>query len=334
MAGAKLYDTEWRETVLLLAGVLFYQGVRRVDGMFSAALEALGTAPSLAQQARCYGLLGAAVRDLSPVHYQPADPRYQATANRVLGIFDRDLATAVDIDVAIAAADALGQAGDPRFAEDQREKNWVTVEPGELVMGETGKTIAIEAFQIGRYPVTVGEYGKFVDNDGYQDAQWWEAGGFSQWEKPMSWEEQQSYPTRPVVGVSWYEAMAYVAWDGCRLPTEEEWEFAARGSEGREFPWGNEEPCRTRLNCRESQVGHLTPLGVYPLGGTPGGACDMAGNVWEWCDSLDTEGSDSRVLRGGSFDLNADDARATIRLSWLPDFRVVNIGFRAARTYT
>jgi len=333
LAGEGLYQPQWRETFLLLAGVLYHQGVRRVDGMFSAVLKTLGEKPSLAQQARCFGLLGAAVRDLTPVDYQPADPLYHQTADRVLGIFDRSAARSVDIAVAIEAAEALGQAGDPRFAEDQREENWVTVDAGRLVMGESGDSVTVEAFQMGRYPVTVDEYREFVEHEGYQESQWWEAGGFDQWTAPEDWEQQQLHPTRPVVGVSWHEAMAYAAWAGCRLPTEQQWEFAARGPQGREYPWGNDQPDPSRLNYDESGIGHPTPVGVYPLGSTPHGICDMAGNVWEWCDSLYRKDRESRVLRGGSFYGVAESARAACRYAYLPGLRVHSIGFRSARTY-
>jgi formylglycine-generating enzyme required for sulfatase activity len=201
-------------------------------------------------------------------------------------------------------------------------------------MGETGDRVTVEAFQIGRYPVTVGEYRRFVEQDGYSEQQWWESGGFGRWTAPEDWEEQLLHPTRPVVYVSWYEAMAYAAWEGCRLPTEQEWELAARGTEGRQYPWGEDDPDPSRLNCRESGIGYPTPVGVYPLGSTPGGICDMAGNVWEWCDSLYEEGEEHRVLRGGSFPNSDIDARSAFRVSYHPVTRFYTFGFRAARTYT
>jgi formylglycine-generating enzyme required for sulfatase activity len=309
----------------------------------------------LADQALYAGLLGAAVHDLSPVGYQPHDERYRQIMDAVLGIFDPawydqpstprgiwsrivgslapKLSRVALIDVAIKAADALGQTNDPRFSSVNRENNWVTVDSGRFVMGESGDSVTVDAFQISRYPATVGEYRKFVEHDGYTEQQWWEAGGFGEWTAPMGWEEQLLHPTRPVVGVSWYEAMAYAAWEGCRLPTEQQWEFAARGTQGREYPWGNDDPDPSRLNFGKSGIGHTTPVGVYPLGSTPNGICDMAGNVWEWCDSLWREGSESRVLRGGSFSSNADGARSACRDLSRPVSRYFDVGFRAARTY-
>ena len=84
---------------------------------------------------------------------------------------------------------------------------------------------------------------------------WWVAGGFGEWRTPEDWDEQLQFPSRPVVGVSWFEAAAYCAWAGCRLPTEAEWERAARGTERTRYPWGSEPPDSERLNY-DGNVGH------------------------------------------------------------------------------
>jgi formylglycine-generating enzyme required for sulfatase activity len=346
---AKLHQPEWREVVVLLAGVLYHQGIERVDDMMSAVLDRLGNRASLADQARAVGLLGACVRDLTPVHYQPADPRYKQTLDAVLGIFDAKKARTVEFQERLEAAEALGQAGDPRLREDQ----WITIEAGKFSMGaqrrvrgkpnydsEAGVVEApvhevyLDAFQMGRYPVTVEEYRKFVEDDGYSNQEWWKGGSLVGTNEPGAWGEQVLHPNRPVVDVSWFEAAAYCAWlttrsgHEVRLPTEAEWKRAARGTTGRKYPWGNEEPDTERANYGEGNVGHATPVGLYPHGATPEGIDDLAGNVWEWVadwygedyygespgrNPKGTQSGELRVLRGGAWGYGPGVLRAAFR---------------------
>jgi formylglycine-generating enzyme required for sulfatase activity len=205
--------------------------------------------------------------------------------------------------------------------------------------------VYLSTFQISRYPVTVSEYQRFVEEDGYQDPRWWKAGGFAMWAEPKDWPDQFAFPNRPVVGVSWFEAAAYCAWAGNRLPTEAEWERAARGVAGRIFPWGNEPADPSRLNFETTRLGKPSPVGVFLLGATPEGVHDLAGNVWEWV--ADWAGAYARkatsnphgpgagtlkVHRGGCWSAGANACRAAFRAKASPTSRGPILGFRAVKS--
>ena len=125
----RLYSPEWREVVLLLAGLLHKQGPGKLDGFASALIDRLGPKPTIADRARAVGLLGAIVRDLAPFGFQVADSRYGELQEHVLPIFDRQRSASIPVEVRIEAADALGQPGDPRL------EPWVAIPPGRFLMG-------------------------------------------------------------------------------------------------------------------------------------------------------------------------------------------------------
>jgi formylglycine-generating enzyme required for sulfatase activity len=210
--------------------------------------------------------------------------------------------------------------------------------------------VALAAYRIGRYPVTVTEYRRFLESGGYADTRYWASGGHGRRQAPARWEEQLRFPNRPVVGVSWYAALAYCRWAGGSLPSEAEWERAARGTDGRRLPWGNEPPDPSRCNYAMT-VGHPTPVGVYPLGATPEGIHDLAGNVREWTQSLwgtkpgkpdfrypyaasdgreDLEAAENvrRVLRGGGFNSNPRIVLCVSRRRYDLHSRLKYVGFR------
>ncbi|MBY0508409.1 MAG: formylglycine-generating enzyme family protein [Bryobacteraceae bacterium] len=231
----------------------------------------------------------------------PEEARYEALLNHIRPIFERGQAAKIELADRVAAAEALGQAGDWRFAGDGEER-WVTIPAGTFLMGAQSKRkgkprhdekarenegpvreVTLGAFQMGRYPVTVGEYARFVDDEdrGYGRPASWRHGWIPDGPVPRNSDEQVEFPNRPVVYVNWYEATAYCEWAGVRLPSEEAWEYAARGTEGRRYPWGRDEPDLSRASYGY-ELRSAFPVGLFPDGATPEGIEDMAGNVWEW----------------------------------------------------
>ncbi|MFN8001953.1 MAG: SUMF1/EgtB/PvdO family nonheme iron enzyme [Acidobacteriota bacterium] len=214
--------------------------------------------------------------------------------------------------------------------------------------------VQLPEFQIGRFPVTNAEYKLFIEADGYKDERWWDTTEAREWLReqeehlPEYWNDAQfNNPAQPVVGVSWFEARAYCCWltataaDGSvlRLPTEAEFEAAARGKKGRLYPYGNEFDA-SRCNTREGHVGRTTPVGIF-ANATPEGVFDLSGNADTWTLSIfenypyrsndgreELVSDENRVLRGGSWFSLQVDARAVSRNDGRPADRLNDFGFR------
>jgi len=218
----------------------------------------------------------------------------------------------------------------------------VLVPAGEFTMGTTfedespPRQVSVEAFEIDKSEVTNQEFQQFVEATGYQ----------TEGEKTGEEDNWRAYaegkPRHPVVKVTWNDAQAYCEWAGKRLPTEAEWEKAARGTEGLTYPWGHEwDP--DKANTRESGYRGTTVVGSFPQGASPYGVMDMAGNVAEWTSdwykaypgsafSSPYFGEKYRVIRGGGWFTEQELVRTTERSASSEDLRNDDVGFRCVRS--
>lgn len=169
---------------------------------------------------------------------------------------------------------------------------WVSIPVGSFLYGERKQRKEIaEAYEIGKYPVTNAQYKLFLDaNPNHQVPKDWDSS------RRMY---QPDKANHPVVYVNWEDAQAFCRWGGYRLPTKIEWEKAARGTDGRTYPWGEQWVDGKYCNSLEARIGCLTPVDRFPTGVSPYGAWDMSGNVWEWTDSKSEHGR--QIVRGGSW---------------------------------
>jgi formylglycine-generating enzyme required for sulfatase activity/transcriptional regulator with XRE-family HTH domain/energy-coupling factor transporter ATP-binding protein EcfA2 len=272
-----------------------------------------------------------------------------------------------------------GRLADPRFAHPGGLPDFVRVEGGSFWMGDDNSPeederprhrVFLDAFELAKHPTTNAMFARFIDDGGYADSRWWTAaitdGRWAEGKirdyagersEPAYWDDPRfNNPAQPVVGVTWYEAVAYCAWlsaaldDGhtYRLPTEAEWERAARGPQGWAYPWGDEWR-EDHCNSKESNLGVTSPVGLFPQGAAGGGLQDMAGNVYEWCQDwyaqdyyarsgdahnpAGPEKGEMRILRGGSWwSTGTAYCRCGFRYRLVPWDWYNGRGFRCART--
>jgi len=254
---------------------------------------------------------------------------------------------------------------------------WCEVPAGEFIMGSEDisdderpqHTVNLPySYKAAKYPITNLQYGLFVAAGGYDKRQYWTAAGWAEKLKPtwenepwmgprQPWGEPFNLPNHPVVGVSWYEAVAYCRWltealrergklaDGwqIRLPTEAEWEKAARGTDGRTYPWGEEFDVK-KANGEATEVESTCAAGQFPDGVSPYGCHEMAGNVWEWGATkwgksypyqVENEWTEDylvdetpRYVRGGSWSSATVALRCAFRYDFFPFLSIGYLGFR------
>jgi formylglycine-generating enzyme required for sulfatase activity len=261
-----------------------------------------------------------------------------------LGLDDEQQAVYQQLHEKILQRHKVNHVNPPLAKQDER--SMVLVPAGEFLMGSwTGdvdeqpmRRVYLDAFFMDKDQLVVGQYAKFLEATSHS--------------VPPEWNimSRAMHKNRPVVNVGWADAAAYCKWAGKRLPTEAEWEKAARGTDGRLYPWGNDPPTPLHANYGKTgsnSHGTLAPVGMLEDGKSPYGIYDMAGNVWEWvsdwygADYYKTgplqnptgpPTGDYKVIRGGSWGSGPEGLRAAEREIHLPSFRGSGTGFRCAKT--
>jgi formylglycine-generating enzyme required for sulfatase activity/cellulose biosynthesis protein BcsQ len=358
----------WREVILLALGKTRHGSmIGALDLLRNVLLPvAMDECPKLSLgdwRAAALGGLGLAELRVKERQAELAEaPRNLPRARKwLVGVMERSGLPARE---RVEAGNTLAKLGDPRFDAERcylskdEMLGFIRIPGGIFWMGSDPKrdsqaeekeqpqhAVEVPEFYIQRYPVTVAQFGVFVRQSGY---------------RPREPRCLDGFANHPVVYVTWNDAVAYCQWlDGwmrengpeglrrrlveggrIRLPSEAEWEKAAREADGRIYPWGDDFDS-DRANTSESGVGDICPVGSFPRGATPYGLLDMAGNVWEWtrdqfdsypydlqsrCGSIQSE--DMHVVRGGAFYLNRGFARCAFRGRDNSNDPSGNIGFR------
>jgi serine/threonine protein kinase len=227
----------------------------------------------------------------------------------------------ISVPVSRPVSRPISQISDPSAREQAPEIDWVTIPAGEFLFGEEKRRQYLPKYQIARFPVSNQQYRDFL--------------AFSpQVAAPAHWKERE-YPMgkgrHPVVGVSYHDALVFCRWADCRLPSAQEWEKAARGTDGRTYPWGEDWVDAKYCNNWDTGIGGTTPVGKYLVGESPYGIQDMVGNVWEWTTS-EHQGPLMHELCGGSWrSFSRFALRITVRDGMMLNDVRDDVGFRCAR---
>jgi len=356
---AVIAEPWWHEVILLAAGYLSTQSQERT----SRLVQAIAARRDRSQPYRNLVLAAECLRDVGPGRVagglrESVLGRLRQGVEAPAPVYTRWLKSMGArgwIEQRSRAMQALTSAGEGFWRPPYGEPEWGEIPAGEFWMGSESLAsysderplhkLASPAYRIARTPVTNAQYRLFIEATGHP--------------APRGWEDQRppkGLEGHPVVNVSFFDALAYCAWLGRQigqsvgLPSEAEWEKAAKGTKDRrEYPWGERFEL-TRCNSWDLRLRSTTAVGVFPEGASPVGCLDMAGNVWEWTrslwgtgdqpefaypydpgdgrEALDAPAEVRRVLRGGSFDGDPGGCRCAYRAHNEPDLRGGSIGFR------
>lgn len=364
-----ILDQWWREPILLTAG---YLSITNPNTAFDYIYQLADIDAERNRDIRAH-LSGLELASVAFLEWHGEGVLRERLAEALACLFDSDRCGQVSASLRAAAGRAYARIGEIREDVACTLPETLHIPEGEFTMGyfderfrfvdlpslrEGKHRIWLPSFGIGKYPVTNYQFAEFVDDRGYHKKEYWtEAGWVWRTSKavqfPAYWADPKwNVSSCPVVGISWYESSAYCKWLSEKtgrkfhLPSEAEWEKAARGTDGRDWPFGND-PDQATINSLESGIGETTVVGLFPEDRSPFGLHDCAGNVWEWCNSIyldypyssedgreDIEGNRPRCHRGGSWLNPKRYAHCANRDRYYPGDRHYDLGFRIAEDIT
>jgi formylglycine-generating enzyme required for sulfatase activity len=258
-----------------------------------------------------------------------------------------------------AEFDAINRQGVGLRGDKLPDIAWCTVSAGKVTIGSDDQAfqtlptteVDLPEFRIAKFPLTYQQFGAFIDDEnGYSNPEWWETLHEDARNQQRGGPDDQTFKfwNHPRENVSWYDAMAFCRWLSTkldydiRLPTEQEWEKAARGTDGRYYPYGTMcDPSKANTYDDDLPLGQTSAVGSYPGGASPYGVEEMIGNVWEWTlnngydyDRVNVSNSAMRIVRGGSWRFYGRRTRAASRIAYPPHLRDDHIGFRLVTNET
>ncbi|MFZ4794798.1 MAG: SUMF1/EgtB/PvdO family nonheme iron enzyme [Blastocatellia bacterium] len=346
--------TNWEETLILLAGIYSNDCSHVVDwvarGNPEVAAQCIVRSGAIFGDAARQQFAETIIPRLTDLEREP-EPAARAALGRALGLVGFDNRKGV------GKRTHQLDSGETISLPDL---DWVEIPAGRFNYGDESthaakpEDVELSTFYIARYPITMAQFQTFIDDpQGASDPRWFEGLAADDGQRQIA-PQRFKYLNHPRETVNWYQATAFCRWLSwrlgggyslkkindwaVRLPTEYEWEKAARGTDGRIYPYlGNFDP--SNGNTGAIGIGMTTAVGIFPAGNSPYGIMDMSGNVWEWClNEFDKPlkdparvrlaGTATRPLRGGSWYLARDYARAVSRLDYPPDLRGYGYGFR------